>query len=57
MGARDKHVKWVEKLHGDFEAFLKIGREEKSIKNGYGVKQGDNLAPTLFAIVMQLITD
>ena len=55
MGSPDEHTKWVEKSHGDFEVVLNIGREEISFKCGCGVRQGDNLATTLFIIVMQLV--
>ena len=57
MGARDKHIKWVEKSHSDFEVVLKIGREEISIKCRCGVRQGDNLDPASFFIFMQLVTE
>ena len=57
MGAPEKYVKWIEKLHRDFGVTLKIGREEIYIKYGCGVRQGDNLAPTLFIIVMQLVAE
>ena len=52
MGAPEQHIKWVKKLHGDFEVVLKIGWEDARIKYGCGVRQGDNLALTLFTIVM-----
>ena len=57
MGAPEKYVKWVEKLCGDFEVILKIGREEVCIRYGCGVRQGDNLAPTSLIIVMQLVAE
>ena len=57
MGAPEKYIKWIEKLHQDFGVTLKIGREEIYIKYGCGVRQGDNLAPTLFIIVMQLVAE
>ena len=52
MGAPDEYIKWVEESYVDFELFLKIGREEISIKYGFGVRKGGNLSPTLFIIVM-----
>ena len=57
MGAPDQCIKWVTKLHSDFEVVLKIGWEEARIKYGCGVLQGDNLAPTLFAIMIQLAAE
>ena len=52
MGAPKKFINWVEKLYKDCNVSLKIGKEEVIINYGYGVKQGDNLAPTLFIIVI-----
>ena len=53
--APEKYIKWVEKLYGDFEVILKVSRDEIAIQYGYGIRQGDNLALTLFIIVMQLV--
>ena len=44
-------------MHHYFEVILKVGIEEIIIKNGCRVVHGDNLAPTLFIVVMQLVTD
>ena len=38
MGAPNKYIMWVAKLHRDFEVVLKIRREEISIKHGFGVR-------------------
>ena len=57
MGALDKFIQWVEKLYGDFNVILKVGKEEICIEYGCGVWQGDNLVPTLFIIVMQLVAE
>ena len=57
MGAPDRHAKLAEKLCGDFNVILKAGKEEISIKYGCGVRQGDNLTPTLLIIVMQLVAE
>ena len=34
-----------------------IGKEEVGTRRGCGVRQGDNLAPTLFVIAMQLVAE
>ena len=47
----------MEKSYGNFEIILKVGREEIAIKYGCRFRQGDNLAPTMFVIVMQLVTE
>jgi len=52
MGAPEKYMKWIEKLYGNFDIILKIGREEVCIRYSYGVYQGDNLAPILFIVIM-----
>ena len=57
MGALNWFIQWVEKLRSNFNAILKVGKEEISIEHGYGVRQGNNLAPTLFIIVMQLVAE
>ena len=54
MGVLERHGKWIEKLHGDFEVFLKIGKQDARITHRCGVRQSDNFAPTLFIIVTQL---
>ena len=57
MGVPERHVKWIKKLHGDFEVLLKIGKEHARTRHGCGVRQGENLAPALFIIVMQLTAE
>ena len=57
MGAPQKFITWVEKLHENCNVNLKIGKEEVIIKHGCGVKQSDNLSPILFTIVMQLVIE
>ena len=52
MDAPEKHIKWVDKLHGNFEVILKAGRADITVKHGRGVIQGDNLVTTLFIIVI-----
>ena len=52
MGAPEKYMKWIEKLYGDFDVILKIGREEVCIRYGCRVCQGNNLVPILFIVIM-----
>ena len=51
----DKLIKLVKKQYSQFAVLLKIGKEQSKIKVGYGVRQDNNLAPTLFIIVMHII--
>ena len=36
---------------------LNVGDEERQIENGCGVKQGENLVPTLFVFGLKLVTE
>ena len=54
MGALERRIKWIEKLCSDFDTFLKTCKEEVSIRHGYRVRQGDNLALALLTIMTQL---
>ena len=56
MGAPTNLCKVVKKLYSDFNVVLKIGKVERKIPMGCGVRQGDNLAPTLFIMVMQMVS-
>ena len=47
----------MENFCRDFEAVLSISSEEISFKHGCGVRQGDNLALTLFIMFMQLLVE
>ena len=37
MGAPERFIQWVEKLYGDFNVILKVGKEEIIIEYGYGI--------------------
>ena len=50
-------MKWVEKPCSDFSVVSKVGDVEMEIDYGYGVRQGDDLAPALFLCVMQLVAE
>ena len=56
MGVPNQLQKVVKELYSDFSVVLKIGKEEKKIPIGCSVRQGDHLAPTLFIIVMQVVS-
>ena len=50
-------MRWKEKLRNDFYALLKVGKEEAEVDDGCGIKKGDNLAPILIMIVVQLVVE
>ena len=50
-------INLIKKLFSDFTVILKIGKEKGKINVACGVRQGDNLAPTLLIIVMQMVTE
>ena len=56
MGVPPKLCGTIKKLYSDFHVLLKVGKEERKIEMGCGVRQGDNLAPTLFILVMQVVS-
>ena len=47
----------LKKLYKDFRIEIKLGKCKNHIPYSAGVKQGDNLAPTLFIIVMQFLAE
>ena len=50
-------IKVVKKLYNDFKIEIKVGDISKLIDYRTGVKQGDNLVPILFIIVMQYLSE
>ena len=54
FGVPDDVKMWIMKLYTDCTVQLKVGKIKGQIPYGCGVKQGDNLAPTLFIMVIQL---
>ena len=52
MGATPKCIRWIQKLHGDFNVGLKVGHEEREIEHGRGTRHGDNFAPNSFVLVV-----
>ena len=47
----------IKNLYKNFKIELKIGKFKTRIDYTAGVKQGDNLAPTLFIIVMHFLSE
>ena len=47
----------LKKLYKDFKIEIKLGKCKNHIPYSAGVKQGDNLDPTLFIIVMQFLAE
>ena len=47
-------TRWVKKIYNDSVVELKVGKFKHRIPYSCGVKQGDSMAPTLFAMVFQL---
>ena len=52
-----KCAKWVEKMHGDFNAPLNLEKEEIVIRCGCEARKGDNLEPFLIILVLQLVAE
>ena len=48
-------IRVIEKLYHEFKIKIKVGKCEEKIDYQTGMKQGDNLAPILFIIVMQFM--
>ena len=57
IGPSPKCLEWTEKSHRDFNAVLDLAKDKISINNRCGARQGDNLAPTLFILVLQLAAE
>ena len=47
----------IKKLYKNFMIEIKMGKKKTLIDCSTGVKQGDNLAPVLFIIVMQFLAE
>ena len=48
---------WIDKMHGDFEVLLNIGKEDAITTHGCGVRQGETLVPEFLIIAMQLAAE
>lgn len=51
-GAPDKFASVIKRLYTNLKLVLKIGKEEASILQTIGVRQGDNMSPVLFLFFM-----
>ena len=57
FGIPSRLLQAIKNLYTNFEIELKIGKHKTRIDCTAGVKQGDNLAPTLFIIVIHFISE
>ena len=57
VDTQDKFVKQVEKIYGNFNVALKVGKEEIIIIHRCRVKQDDNIELTHFIIFIQLVSE
>ena len=57
FGAPVRPLNVIKKLYRNFKIKIKVGKEKTLIDYSTGVKQGDNLAPILFIIVMQFLAE
>ena len=53
MSPPGRHIRWIEKLHTDFDTILKAGKEKIKIRCCCEARQGENLTPILFSTVTQ----
>ena len=52
FGAPSKFCNTIERLYSNLSVSLKIGKEEATIPQTIGVRQGDNLSPVIFLLIM-----
>ena len=57
FGIPDRPLQAIKKLYKNFKIELKIGKYKSHIEYSACVKQGDNLASTLFIIVMHFLAE
>ena len=55
-GIPDSLIIILKKLHSNVTYIMKVGEEEVEIKGTVGVKQGDNLGPILFILLIQAVS-
>ena len=56
FGIPDSLIMVLKKLHTNITYVMKVGKEEVEIEGKVGVKQGDNLGPILFIILIQAVS-
>ena len=57
FGILTRPLNIIKQLYKDFEIEIKLGKYKNNIPYSTGVKQDDNLAPTLFIIIMQFLAE
>ena len=57
FGVPTRPLNVIKKLYKNFMIEIKVGKKKTLIDYSTGVKQGDNLAPILFIIVMQFLAE
>ena len=57
FGIPDRVIMVFKNLYKQFKIMLTVGKCVTFVDYSTGVKQGDNLAPILFIIVMQFLTE
>ena len=56
-GISEITISVVKKLHANVTYLMKVGREMTEIEGTVGVKQGDNLGPILFIILVNAVAE
>jgi hypothetical protein len=57
FGAPPKFCSAIERLYSNLTVILKIGKEKAEINQGVGVRQGDNLSPVIFLLIMAAFSE
>ena len=57
LGAPPKFRNAIERLYTDLTVQLKIGKEKATIAQTVGVRQGDNLSPVIFLMIMTAFSE
>ena len=57
FGISENNILVIKKLNNNLKIELKVGKSKCLVDYSTGVKQGGNLAPILFIIIMQFLTE